>query len=30
MDIHSPVEVYFESILSFLGNQNEIRNFIWI
>lgn len=27
MDIHSPVEVYSEPILSFLGNQNEIRNF---
>lgn len=30
MDIHSPVEVYSELNLSFLGNQNEIRNFIWI
>lgn len=30
MDIHSPVEVYSEPILSFLGNQNEIRNTIWI
>nr|DAO83429.1 MAG TPA: hypothetical protein [Caudoviricetes sp.] len=30
MDIHSPVEVYSEPILSFLGNQNEIRNIKWI
>ena len=29
MDIHSPVEAYSEPILSFLGNQNEIRNCIW-